>query len=100
MRGVACGQKEAIVLPLLNLFPKESRKSLAQRAKAWTRGLSLRMDNGSQYLSDHFINQIRFWGIEPSFAFVRQPETNGVAERFNRMLKEQAIHGHWVPKRS
>ena len=57
------------------------------------RGLQLRMDHGSQYLSDHFINQVRFWGINPNFAFVRQPETNGVAERFNRTLKEQAIYG-------
>ena len=57
------------------------------------RGLSLRMDHGSQYLSDHFQNQIRYWGITPSFGFVEEPETNGVAERFNRTLKEQAIHG-------
>ena len=57
------------------------------------RGLQLRMDHGSQYTTDHFINQVRFWGIKPSFAFVRQPETNGVAERFNRTLKEQAIYG-------
>ena len=27
------------------------------------RGLALRMDHGSQYLSDHFTNQIKFWGI-------------------------------------
>ena len=57
------------------------------------RGLSLRMDHGSQYLSDHFQNQLRFWGIKPSFAFVEQPQTNGVAERFNKTLKEQAIYG-------
>jgi len=57
------------------------------------RGLQLRMDHGSQYTTDHFINQVRFWGINPNFAFVRQPETNGVAERFNRTLKEQAIYG-------
>ena len=57
------------------------------------RGLSLRMDHGTQYLSDHFLQQIRFWGIQPSFAFVCEPETNGVAERFNRTLKEQAIYG-------
>lgn len=57
------------------------------------RGLSLRMDHGTQYLSDHFLNQLRYWGIHPSFAFVEQPETNGVAERFIRTLKEQAIHG-------
>ena len=38
-------------------------------------------------------NQIKFWGIQPSYAFVEQPQTNGVAERFNRTLKEQIIHG-------
>ena len=57
------------------------------------RGLALRMDHGSQYLSDHFLKQIRYWGIHPSFGFVEEPETNGVAERWNRTLKEQAIHG-------
>jgi len=57
------------------------------------RGLALRMDHGTQYMSDHFLNQVKFWGIAPSFAFVAQPQTNGVAERFNRTLKEQAIHG-------
>ena len=51
------------------------------------------MDHGSQYLSDHFTNQIKFWGIQPSYAFVAEPQTNGVAERFNRTLKEQIIHG-------
>lgn len=57
------------------------------------RGLALRMDHGTQYMSDHFLNQVKFWGIAPSFAFVAQPQTNGVAERFNRTLKEQAIYG-------
>lgn len=57
------------------------------------RGLALRMDNGPQYLSDHFQNQIKYWGIAPSFAFVAEPETNGVAERFYRTLKEQVIYG-------
>jgi transposase InsO family protein len=57
------------------------------------RGLLLRMDHGSQYLSDHFVNQVRYWGIKPSFAFVAEPQTNGVVERFNRTLKEQAIYG-------
>ena len=28
------------------------------------RGLALRMDHGSQYLSDHFLNQLRYWGIQ------------------------------------
>ncbi len=57
------------------------------------RGLQLRMDHGTQYLTDHFLHQIRHWGLTPSFAFIEQPQTNGVAERFNRTLKEQVIHG-------
>ncbi len=57
------------------------------------RGLALRMDHGTQYLSDHFQNQMKHWGISPSFAFIEQPQTNGVAERFVRTLKEQVIYG-------
>lgn len=57
------------------------------------RGLTLRMDHGTQYTADDFLNQVRFWGVAPSFAFVAEPQTNGVAERFNRTLKEQTIHG-------
>lgn len=57
------------------------------------RGLSLRLDHGSHYLSDHFREQLRYWGVTPSWAFVEQPQTNGVVERFNRTLKEQAIYG-------
>ena len=57
------------------------------------RGLALRIDHGSQYLSDHFLNQLRYWGIHPSFGFVEEPETNGVVERWNRTLKEQTVYG-------
>jgi putative transposase len=62
-------------------------------AKDVARGLKLRMDHGPQYTSEHFINQVRYWGITTSFAFVSEPETNGVAERFMRTLKEQAVYG-------
>ena len=62
-------------------------------AAGTARGLSLRMDHGTQYLSEYFSKQIAYWGIRPSYAFVEQPQTNGVAERFNRTLKEQIIHG-------
>ena len=64
----------------------------AVRADA-ARGLLLRHDHGSAFMSDHFQNQIAFLGMRPSFAFVRQPETNGVAERFIRTLKEQVVWG-------
>src|SRR3954468_1382412 len=46
----------------------------AGRADA-ARGLLLRHDHGSAFMSDHFQNQIAFLGMTPSFAFVRQPET-------------------------
>jgi len=56
-------------------------------------GLKLRHDHGSVYMSDDFQSEIRFLGIEPSPAFVRQPEGNGCIERFFRTLKEQLL---WV----
>ncbi|WP_169745500.1 DDE-type integrase/transposase/recombinase [Paraburkholderia mimosarum] len=56
-------------------------------------GLTLRMDHGSQYTSDDFRNQLKFWGVTASYAFVAEPQTNGVAERVNRTMKEQTIHG-------
>lgn len=56
-------------------------------------GLRLRHDHGSVYMSEDFQNEIKFLGIEPSPAFVRQPEGNGCIERFFRTLKEQLL---WV----
>ena len=56
-------------------------------------GLRLRHDHGSVSLSDDFQSEIRFLGIQPSPAFVRQPEGNGCIERFFRTLKEQL---RWV----
>lgn len=58
------------------------------------RGVLLRHDHGSPFMSEYFQNQLKFFGMTPSFAFVRQPETNGVAERFIRTLKEQIVFGH------
>ena len=57
------------------------------------RGLALRHDHGSQYLSDHFQEELRFLGIRSSPSFVAAPEGNGCAERFIRTLKEQLL---WV----
>lgn len=56
------------------------------------RGLAMRMDHGTQYTPDDFLNQVKFWGTAPSFAFIAEPQANGVAERFNRTLKEQLFH--------
>lgn len=56
-------------------------------------GLRARHDHGSQYVSDYFQSELKFLGITSSPAFVREPEGNGVAERFIRTLKEQLL---WV----
>jgi putative transposase len=56
-------------------------------------GLRLRHDHGSQYISHDFQAEIRFLGLESSPAFVREPEGNGCAERFIRVLKENLL---WV----
>lgn len=56
------------------------------------RGLSYRMDNGSQYTAEHFRGELDFLGITPSYTFVGSPECNGIAERFFRTLKEQVIY--------
>jgi transposase InsO family protein len=57
------------------------------------RGLKLRHDHGSNYMSGDFQEEIKCLGIEASPSFVREPEGNGVAERFIRTLKENLL---WV----
>ena len=43
-----------------------------------------RHDHGSNYMSGDFQSEIKCLGIEASPSFVREPEGNGVAERFIR----------------
>ena len=57
-------------------------------------GLRARHDHGSQYMSEYFQDELKFLGIVSSPAFVREPEGNGVAERFIRTLKEQLLWVH------
>jgi len=57
------------------------------------RGLKLRHDHGSNYMSEDFQAEIKCLGIQASPSFVREPEGNGVAERFIRTLKENLL---WV----
>src|SRR5512132_505357 len=56
-------------------------------------GLMLRHNYAPNYMSNDFQSEIAFLGIEASPSFVRQPEGNGVAERFIRALKENLL---WV----
>ena len=73
------------------------RQGVKERFGAFAAGsaadLRLRHDHGSVYMSDDFRSEIQFLGIEPSPAFVRQPEGNGCIERFFRTLKEQLL---WI----
>ena len=55
--------------------------------------MKLRHDHGSNYMSGDFQDEIECLGIEASPSFVREPEGNGVAERFIRTLKENLL---WV----
>ena len=68
------------------------RRHFGAFAKDIARGLTVRHDHGSQYMSDHFQKEIAFLGIDGSPA-VRAPEGNGCAERFIRTLKENLL---WV----
>jgi transposase InsO family protein len=56
-------------------------------------GLTIRHDHGSQFLSNTYQKELRFLGITSSPSFVREPQGNGIAERFVRTLKENLL---WV----
>jgi putative transposase len=63
-------------------------------AKDIARGLSVRSDWGPQYIADAFRTELQWLGITHSPSFVREPQCNGVIERFMRTLKEQCIWLH------
>jgi putative transposase len=84
-RGDRYAAVQAVAMAVRNVFGHVSPSA--------ARGVALRHDHGSAFLADHFHKQIRFWGMTPSYAFVGEPETNGVIERFFRTLKEQIVHG-------
>jgi transposase InsO family protein len=69
------------------------RRHFGGFARDVARGLAVRHDHGSQYMSDAFQKELRFLGVESSPAVVRAPEGNGCAERFIRTLKENLL---WV----
>ena len=58
------------------------------------RGLTIRCDHGSQYLSRAFQAEMKYLGAEISWSFVNEPQGNGICERFIRTLKEQCIWLH------
>jgi putative transposase len=66
--------------------------SVEARAAA---GLKLRHDGGSCFRSGHYQAEIDHLGIDRSPAFVYEPETNGVVEKFLQTLKEQVL---WIER--
>jgi transposase InsO family protein len=73
------------------------RQGVAERfggvEKDAARGLAIRHDHGSQYMSRDFQRETAWLGARSSPAFIRAPEGNGCAERFIRTLKENLL---WV----
>jgi len=69
------------------------RQQFGHLGRDAARGVQLRHDHGSCFMAEDFQNQTRAWSMTPSFAFVGEPQTNGVVERFFRTLKEKVIHG-------
>jgi len=70
-----------------------SRHSFGAFGADVARGVRLRHDHGSQFVSFDFQHELDVLGLESSPAFVREPEGNGCAERFIRVLKENLL---WV----
>jgi putative transposase len=58
-------------------------------------GLKLRHDGGSCFRSAHYQAEITHLAIDRSPAFVYEPETNGVVEKFLQTLKEQVL---WIER--
>jgi transposase InsO family protein len=57
-------------------------------------GVSIRHDWGPQYTAGAFRKELDFLGLGNSPAFVHEPETNGVIERFFRTIKEECLWLH------
>nr|WP_249115125.1 IS3 family transposase [Desulfolutivibrio sulfodismutans] len=69
------------------------RRNFGAFGKDVADGLTLRHDHGSQFISEDFQREIAFLGIKDSPSYVREPQGNGIAERFVRILKENLL---WV----
>ena len=69
------------------------RKHYGAVRKGVAEGLALRNDHGSQYVSDYFQRELKHFGVRQSLAYVGEPQTNGVIERFWKTLKKQVLEG-------
>ena len=87
--------------PLLDRFAAADllREAIADRfgsvEAGAAAGLKLRHDGGACFRSGHYQAEIDHLGIDRSPAFVYEPETNGVVEKFLQTLKEQVL---WIER--
>jgi len=69
------------------------RHSFEALGKDVTKGRTLRHDHGSKFIADDLKNEIKYLGIADSTSYVREPQGNGIAVRFVRILKENLL---WI----
>ena len=67
------------------------RKIRGAVAKGLGQGIAIRHDWGPQYIAGDFKTELTFMGFKNSPAFVHEPQTNGVIERFFKTLKEECL---------
>ena len=60
-------------------------------SKIDTGGLTVRVDNGSQYRSRAFMESVKILGVRLEFIFANTPEQNGHVESFHKTLKREYI---------
>jgi len=76
------GEDETIIVGLLQ------HAGIEQGMHVAVHGLHIAIEP-SNYMSGYFQDEIECLWIEASLSFVREPQGNGVAERFIRTLKEK-----------
>ena len=65
------------------------RQQFGHRTAGAAHGLAQRHDHGSNFMVNGFEQQMWFWGVTPSYAFVAEPETSGCIERLFHTLKSR-----------
>lgn len=80
VRGSAREARDALEEAVLNRFGS---------IEEVPEGLSMRMDNGSIFLSKEYWRELKRLGIEAEFTPYRCPSANGIVERFFKTFKEE-----------
>jgi hypothetical protein len=84
IHAAKCGTRFDALQPIKQVL----REHFGHFGPLVAKGLTLRHDHGSHYMTHDFQAEIDFLEIESSPAFVWTPECNGCAERFVRILNE------------